>query len=79
MDHPPYKLCDLPLGARLTFTIYDVASSNASRVIGGTTLPLFSKKGTLKSAQHRLFVWKGVKADGKRRDGYTEQSGRDEG
>ncbi len=25
---------------------------------------LFSKKGTLKSAQHRLFVWKGTKADG---------------
>ncbi|CBQ67863.1 related to phosphatidylinositol 3-kinase [Sporisorium reilianum SRZ2] len=60
----PYKLCDLPLGAQLTFTIYDVASSNASRIIGGMTLPLFSKKGTLKSAQHRLFVWKGVKADG---------------
>ncbi|SJX60500.1 related to phosphatidylinositol 3-kinase [Sporisorium reilianum f. sp. reilianum] len=60
----PYKLCDLPLGAQLTFTVYDVASSNASRIIGGTTLPLFSKKGTLKSAQHRLFVWKGVKADG---------------
>ena len=60
----PYKLCDLPLGAQLTFTIYDVASSNAARIIGGTTLPLFSKKGTLKSAQHRLFVWKGVKADG---------------
>ncbi|SAM69012.1 related to phosphatidylinositol 3-kinase [Ustilago bromivora] len=60
----PYKLCDLPLGAQLTFTIYDVASSNTTRVIGGTTLPLFSKKGTLKSAQHRLFVWKGVKGDG---------------
>lgn len=60
----PYKLCDLPLGAQLTFTIYDVASSNAARTIGGTTLSLFSKKGTLKSAQHRLFVWKGVKADG---------------
>ncbi|KAJ1031605.1 hypothetical protein NDA13_001996 [Ustilago tritici] len=60
----PYKLCDLPLGAQLTFTIYDVASSNTTRVIGGTTLPLFSKKGTLKSAQYRLFVWKGVKGDG---------------
>ncbi|GAC95422.1 hypothetical protein PHSY_002998 [Pseudozyma hubeiensis SY62] len=60
----PYKLCDLPLGAQLTFTVYDVASSNTSRIIGGTTLPLFSKKGTLKSAQHRLFIWKGVKADG---------------
>lgn len=60
----PYKLCDLPLGAQITFTIYEVALSNASRIIGGTTLPLFGKKGTLKSAQHRLFVWKGVKADG---------------
>ena len=60
----PYKLCDLPLGAQLTFTIYDVASSTTSRIIGGTTLPLFSKKGTLKCAQHRLFVWKGVQADG---------------
>ncbi|SNX81777.1 related to phosphatidylinositol 3-kinase [Melanopsichium pennsylvanicum] len=60
----PYKLCDLPLGAQLTFTIYDVASSTTSRIIGGTTLSLFSKKGTLKSAQHRLFLWKGVKADG---------------
>ena len=60
----PYKLCDLPLGAQLTFTIYDVASSTTSRIIGGTTLPLFSKKGTLKCAQHRLFVWKEVQADG---------------
>ncbi len=60
----PYKLCDLPLGAQLAFTIYDVASSRSARVIGGTTFPLFSKKGTLKSAQHRLFVWKGARADG---------------
>lgn len=60
----PYKLCDLSLGAQLTFTVYDAASSVASRVIGGTTLPLFSKKGTLKSAQHRLYIWKGIKADG---------------
>ncbi|KAN0063522.1 Phosphatidylinositol (PI) 3-kinase [Thecaphora frezii] len=60
----PYKLCDLPLNAQLAFTVYDVAGSTSTRVIGGTTFRLFSKKGTLKKAQQRLYLWKGVEGDG---------------
>ncbi|PWZ02567.1 phosphatidylinositol 3-kinase [Testicularia cyperi] len=60
----PYKLCDLPLGAQLSFTVHDVTSSSTTRIIGGTTFPLFNKKGALKTAQHRLYLWKGAKGDG---------------
>ncbi|EPQ26286.1 uncharacterized protein PFL1_06221 [Pseudozyma flocculosa PF-1] len=60
----PYKLSDLPLNAQLAFTVYDVAASATTRVVGGTTFRLFSKKGTLKKAQQRLYLWQGAEGDG---------------
>lgn len=35
-----------------------------AKVLGGTTMRLFGKKGTLKKASHRLYLWKGKEADG---------------
>lgn len=33
------------------------------RLIGGATMPLFSKKGRLKTSDHKLVLWKDKKAD----------------
>ncbi|PWN50000.1 phosphatidylinositol 3-kinase [Violaceomyces palustris] len=71
----PYKLCDLPLNAQLAFTVYDVAGSSSANVIGGSTFRLFSKKGTLKNAQHRLFLWKGLEGDGSAETGTPSKVG----
>ncbi|UZJ53461.1 hypothetical protein CBS101457_002781 [Exobasidium rhododendri] len=35
-----------------------------TRIIGGSTLKLFGKKGTLKKASHRLFLWPDQAGDG---------------
>lgn len=35
-----------------------------SKVIGGSTMRLFGKKGTLKKASHRLYLWPGQAGDG---------------
>lgn len=68
-----FPVRQLPLDAQLGVTIWDSRGlssdahgddSKEDRVIGGTTLRLFGKKGTLKKAQHRCFVHLGVKADG---------------
>jgi phosphatidylinositol 3-kinase len=60
----PIKYRDLPRDAQLTFTVYDIASPRSVSIIGGSTLRLFGKKATLKKGKQRLFLWKGVKADG---------------
>ncbi|KDN52489.1 phosphatidylinositol 3-kinase [Tilletiaria anomala UBC 951] len=60
----PWSLSELPLNAQISFTIYDTAGPNKSNVVGGTTFRLFGKRGTLRKAQHRLFVWKGQEGDG---------------
>ena len=60
----PWVLSELPLNAQIAFTIYDTAGPNATKVIGGTTFRLFGKRGTLRKAQHRLFVWRGQRGDG---------------
>jgi phosphatidylinositol 3-kinase len=68
-----FPVRQLPLDAQLGITIWDSRGLSPDaqgddrkedRVIGGTTLRLFGKKGTLKKAQHRCFVHLGVKADG---------------
>lgn len=35
-----------------------------AKVLGGTTMRLFGKKGTLKKASHRLYLWKSKEGDG---------------
>ncbi|CAD6917266.1 unnamed protein product [Tilletia controversa] len=59
----PIRLCDLPQNAQLTFTVHDSAPEGNTHIIGGTTFRLFGKKGTLKKAQQRLYLWPGVAAD----------------
>ncbi|KAK0535321.1 Phosphatidylinositol (PI) 3-kinase [Tilletia horrida] len=59
----PVRLCDLPHNAQLTFTVHDSAAAGSTNIIGGTTFRLFGKKGTLKKAQQRLYLWPGVAAD----------------
>ncbi|KAK1232983.1 Phosphatidylinositol (PI) 3-kinase [Marasmius sp. AFHP31] len=41
----PVRYCDLPLGAQVTFTIWDIAGPRAAVPVGGTTFRLFGKKG----------------------------------
>lgn len=35
-----------------------------ARVIGGSTMKLFGKRGTLKKASHRLYIWPDQAGDG---------------
>ncbi|KAI5477975.1 phosphoinositide 3-kinase [Pseudohyphozyma bogoriensis] len=60
----PIKYRDLPLGAQLAITVYDIAGPRKVAVVGGSTLRLFGKKATLKKGKQRLYLWKGIEADG---------------
>ncbi|PWN36523.1 phosphatidylinositol 3-kinase [Meira miltonrushii] len=62
----PIRLADLPLSSQITFTVWDAATNGQpmAKVLGGTTMRLFGKKGTLKKASHRLYLWKGKEGDG---------------
>lgn len=60
----PIKYRDLPLGAQLAVTVYDIAGPRQRAVVGGATLRLFGNKCTLKKGKQRLYLWKGVRADG---------------
>lgn len=61
----PVKYRDLPsLDAQLTVTVYESGGPNKLDVLGGTTLRLFDSTGTLVTGQQRLYIWKGVPADG---------------
>ncbi|KAI5119006.1 hypothetical protein M0805_004416 [Coniferiporia weirii] len=60
----PIRYCDLPLGSQITFTVWDIDGPRSASPVGGTTFRLFGKKGTLRRGKHRLFLWKGVEADG---------------
>ncbi|XP_032217979.2 phosphatidylinositol 3-kinase catalytic subunit type 3 [Nematostella vectensis] len=61
----PIKYPDLPRNAQLAFTIWDVYGPRKSTPVGGTTVSLFGKYGTLRHGMHDLKVWPGVEADGK--------------
>ena len=50
---------DLPHDALLSLTVIEVVVGHPPFVAGGTTLPLFNKKGRLKTGPHRLRVWPG--------------------
>ncbi|GAA5999651.1 phosphatidylinositol 3-kinase VPS34 [Rhodotorula paludigena] len=60
----PVKYRDLPLGAQLAVTVFDIAGPRQRAVVGGATLRLFGNKCTLKKGKQRLYLWKGVRADG---------------
>ncbi|GAA5908761.1 hypothetical protein JCM6882_008200 [Rhodosporidiobolus microsporus] len=60
----PMKYRDLPLGAQLAFTVFDIAGPRELAVVGGATLRLFGSQATLKKGKQRMYLWKGKEADG---------------
>lgn len=60
----PVKYQDLPLNAQITITIWDIYDATKSLPVGGTTVSVFGKHGTLRQGIHDLRVWPGVEADG---------------
>ncbi|GAA5901956.1 hypothetical protein JCM8208_006648 [Rhodotorula glutinis] len=61
----PVKYRDLPSSAQLAVTVFDIAGPRQLAVVGGSTLRLFGNKATLKKGKQRLYLWKGVEADGR--------------
>ncbi|KAL5005430.1 hypothetical protein ScPMuIL_018886 [Solemya velum] len=59
----PLKYSDLPRNAVLALTIWDIYGTNETRPVGGTTIPLFGKRGTFRQGMHDLKVWPGAEAD----------------
>ncbi|KAJ8304892.1 hypothetical protein KUTeg_018475 [Tegillarca granosa] len=59
----PVKFSDLPRNAMLALTIWDIYGTNKSVPVGGTTLPLFGKRGTFRQGMHDLKVWPDVEAE----------------
>jgi len=61
----PVKYRDLPASAQLAVTVFDIAGPRQLAVVGGSTLRLFGNKATLKKGKQRLYLWKGLEADGR--------------
>nr|QFR39795.1 phosphatidylinositol 3-kinase catalytic subunit [Azumapecten farreri] len=59
----PVKYNDLPRNAVLALTIWDIYGPDKTIPVGGTTLPLFGKRGTFRQGMHDLKVWPKVEAD----------------
>jgi phosphatidylinositol 3-kinase len=57
------KYRDLGHDAQLALTVWEVREGVPRRVLGGATLPLFSKKGRLKTGPQDLQLWLGRAAD----------------
>ncbi|KAJ9099969.1 hypothetical protein QFC21_003977 [Naganishia friedmannii] len=53
----------LPLDAQLAVTLWDIESPGKAAPVGGSTLQLFTEKGTLKRGQQRCYLHPGIKAD----------------
>lgn len=60
----PLKYKDLPRSSQVALTIWDVYGPRRALVVGGTTVSLFGKSGTLRRGMHDLHVWPDVEADG---------------
>ncbi|KAL9644212.1 hypothetical protein ABK040_005673 [Willaertia magna] len=61
--HFPIRYFELPSNAKICFTIYDVYSPNKKVIIGSCCLPLFGRKGRLRTGKYRvkLFIRKEIK------------------
>ena len=64
----PVKYQDLPRHAQLCITVWDIYDCNNVIPVGGTSVSLFGKHGTLRQGIHDLRVWPGKEAGG---DGST--------
>lgn len=73
----PVRYKDIPLSTQIVLTIHDIILPNKKVFVGGTTLPLFGRKGKLKTGVHhtgnslthelgrqKLIVWPGQEGDG---------------
>lgn len=64
----PVKYKDLDITSQMVFTAWyvqeDVPLESASlRVLGGSSFPMFSKKGRLKTSDHKIMMYDGVEGD----------------
>lgn len=59
----PINYSDLPLSAMLAITVYDIAGPGQIDIVGGTTLSLFGKQGTLRKGKQRCYLWPKQEAD----------------
>lgn len=59
--HMQYR--DLAADTQLAITVWEIAEGHPKKVLGGTTLRLFSKKGRLKTGRQRLRLWLDREAD----------------
>ncbi|KAK7481349.1 hypothetical protein BaRGS_00027429, partial [Batillaria attramentaria] len=59
----PVKFSDLPKTAVLSLTIWDIEGTCKAVPVGGTTITLFGKRGTLRRGMHDLKVWPRTEAD----------------
>ncbi len=57
------QYCDLPHDAQLAVTAWAVAAGAPPAPAGGAAMPLFSKKGRLKTGLQRVRLWPGRRAD----------------
>lgn len=55
----PIKYQDLPRNAELDITIWDIYDCSRSIAVGGTSVSIFGKHGTLRQGIHDLRVWPG--------------------
>jgi len=60
----PIKYQDLPRHAQLGITIWDIYDCNNVKPVGGTTVSLFGKHGSLRQGIHDLRVWPTKVANG---------------
>ncbi|KJE91037.1 phosphoinositide-3-kinase [Capsaspora owczarzaki ATCC 30864] len=61
----PIAYRDLPRDSVLAITVWDIFAPRRIIPIGGSTISLFGRNGTLRKANHRLHLWPYVEADGK--------------
>ena len=74
----PLKYKDLPRHAQIGFTIWDLHPPKTPVPIGGTTLDLFGKLGSLRKGRYKLHLWEGLPSCGGK-SGCTPGKGRDAG
>ncbi|KAF6260720.1 phosphatidylinositol 3-kinase [Scenedesmus sp. NREL 46B-D3] len=57
------KYRDLPADTYLCLSLYELCEGRPMLLVGSSSMPMFSKKGRLKSGQQRLQVWEGCALD----------------
>ncbi|KAG2387755.1 hypothetical protein C9374_001349 [Naegleria lovaniensis] len=76
--HFPIKFNEIPSKAKICFTIYDVYSPTQMVTIGSSCLPLFGKKGRLKSGKYRIPLFPHKSIDEILNEKYSTKACRDE-